>query len=163
MAVLRSCALQRLRVRGVREKQAGGRARWYRVDICHMCLFIRNKAAPRERDRYSPESDLAEAWYSLSRGREEGRRSAAALYRSYTCTYSTVKALEPIHTQREIDTHTHSKSTTGRPSSVIFAMGSLSPIIKWCLGILSQTKARRWFISSDCHDKWSSSVKILFV
>lgn len=106
MAVLRSCALQRLRVRGVREKQAGGRARWYRVDICHMCLFIRNKAAPRERDRYSPESDLAEAWYSLSWGREEGRRSAAALYRSYTCTYSTVKALEPIHTQREIDTHT---------------------------------------------------------
>ena len=106
MAVLRNCALQRLRVWGVREKQAGGRARWYRVDICHMCLFIRNKAAPWERDRYSPESDWAEAWYSLSRGREEGRRSAAALYRSYTCTYSTVKALEPIHTQREIDTHT---------------------------------------------------------
>lgn len=48
------------RVVSVRMRLTAG-ADWQRTDICHMCLFISNKAEPQERNSLSPEGDGADS------------------------------------------------------------------------------------------------------
>lgn len=151
MTVLRSSALRCLHIeRGVRE--AAGLVGNVLTSVICVCLSG-TRQHHRERHTHSPESDRS--WSPLCISRRRRRRDVVGwgrLYRPHTYTYALTCTQRNTHILRIHD---------GEAGFSYF--DSLSPIIKWFLGILSQTKALQWFISIQRRDKWSSGVKILFV
>ena len=109
-----------------RSRQAAGLVGIVLTSVICVCLSGTRQHHGRETDTLQRVTELKPGTLCLEGG-GEGRRSAAVSYRPHTCTHSTVKALEPIHTHthtgKQTHTHTHSKSTTGRPGSVIFTIG----------------------------------------
>lgn len=152
MAVLRSSALRRLHM-----SRMSGRSRhtaWLvgivLTSVICVCLSGTRQHHGRETNTLQRVTELKPTLYL------KGGSRSATIYKPYTCTHRL---------RCRTTKYTHNDSPTGkyRHTPNLRRGGSLSSIIKWFLGILSQTKSLQGFISIECHDRWSSGVKILFV
>ncbi len=139
------------------QREAGTQQGWL-VSCWHLSyVFVYQEQGSTAGERWI----LSREWVSRSFSKEAGLLlHYTDLIPAHTVEVEAMNTLTLQHTKR--NTHTL-QIHDGKVRFSYFAVGSLSPIIKRFLEILSQTKVLQWFITIECHDRWSSGVKILFV